>query len=247
MRTLAVWLLMGTPAFAQADDDDPKAGPAQQTAPAQQPAPVQQTVQQQTTPPDSDDAHAVVHDDEDPKGARAPALHKQRSWAITRPVPRVKLSYRNFTTIGLEKNSDLPFHIIELDYYPSSGYFRFGVDTELGLNNGPFSAWFLTTGAAVGFQYPWRVTPFVEARFVAGLMGGSAMGATAVSYTYMGGIDTGAEIYVGGRFYLSASIGWVHPVYSAVDIDWVKAHPGLAPARKDFASDAFTFKVGIGL
>jgi hypothetical protein len=254
MRTLAVWLLMGTPAFAQADDDDPKAAPqivqaapppAQQVAPPAQP--VATPVQVNEALADSDAGHAVVHDEDDPKGARAPALHKRRSWSITRPVPRVKLAYRNFTTIGLEKNTDLPFHIIELDYYPSSGYFRFGLDTELGLNNGPYSAWYLTTGAAVGFQYPARVTPFLEGRFVAGLMGGSAMGATAVSYTYMGGLETGAEIYVGGRFYFSAAIGWVHPVYSGVDIDWVKAHPGLAPARKDFAADAFTFKVGLGL
>src|SRR6476659_2096911 len=123
MRTLLVCLVMAGHAWAQADDDDPRAA---------------------------------------------------------RPVPRVKLAYRNFTTVGLEKSTDLPFHIIELDYYPSSGYLRFGLDTELGLNNGPYSAWFLTTGAALGFQYPGRVTPFLETRFVAGLMGGSAMGATAV-------------------------------------------------------------------
>jgi hypothetical protein len=227
MRNLFVWLLLGAPAYAQADDD-PKA--VREAAAAQQ-----------------DASFAVVHDDDDPKGARAPALRKRRDWRITRPVPRVKLSYRNFTTVGLEKGVDLPFHIIELDYYPSSGYLRFGLDTELGLNDGKYSAWFLTTGAALGFQYPARVTPFLEARFVAGLMGGSAEGATAVSYTYMGGIDTGIEVYVGGRFYFSGAIGWVHPVYSAVDIDWVKAHPGLAPARRDFSSDAFTFKVGLGL
>jgi hypothetical protein len=147
----------------------------------------------------------------------------------------------------LEAGTSIDFHAIELDYYPSSGYLRFGLDTELGLNGGPYSAWFLTTGAALGLQYPWRVTPFLEARFVAGLIGATAYGATAVSYTYMGGIDTGIEVYVGGRFYLSAAIGWVHPVYSGVDIDWVKANPGLAPARRDFSSDSFTFKVGLGL
>jgi hypothetical protein len=248
MRILLVSLLMAAPVFAQADDDDPRAARSETPAPPAATTATTTAPAAATTAPEADDStHAVVHDQDDPKGARAPELHLKRSWKIAHHVPRVKLAYRNFTTVGLEKSTDLPFHVIELDYYPSSGYLRFGLDTELGLNAGPYSAWFLTTGANLGFQYPGRVTPFLEGRFVAGLMGGTAAGATAVSYTYMGGLDTGIELYVGGRFYLSAAIGWVHPVYSAVDIDWVKAHPGLSPARRDFASDAFTFKVGVGL
>jgi hypothetical protein len=230
MRILIAWLIVGAsfaaPAFAQADDD-PKAARGETF--------------------DLDADHAVVHDDDDPKTSRAPALYRRRSWDIRHYVPRAKLAYRNFSTIGLQKGDTLGFHVAELDFYPSSGYLRFGLECQLGFAPGKYDAWFLATGAALGFQYPGRVTPFLEGRFDAGLLGGSAAGATAVSYIYMGGIDTGIELYVTGRFYVTAAIGWVHPVYSGVDIDWVLAHPGMAPARKDFESDSFTFKVGIGL
>ena len=162
-------------------------------------------------------------------------------------MPRVKLAYRYFSAVGLEKGVTMGFHIGELDFYPSSGYLRFGLDTEVGYAGGRYDAWFFTTGGALGFQYPWRVTPFLEGRFDAGLLGGSAAGTTAVSWIYMGGLDTGIELYVARRFYFTGAIGWVHSVYSGVDIDWVKAHPGLAPSRKDFSSDSFTVKVGVGL
>jgi hypothetical protein len=241
MRILFVWLLLVPAGQAQEDDDPKAAASASMTTTTSTITPTATS-----TTATADDA-SVTYDEDDPKGARGTAIKKRHTWRIDHHVPRVKLAYRNFSTVGLQAGTDLPFHVVELDYYPSSGYLRFGIDSELGLNSGPFSAWFLTTGAALGFQYPYRVTPFVEARFVAGLMGGSAMGATAVSYTYMGGIDTGVELYTFGRAYLTAAIGWVHPVYSGVDIDWVKMHPGLAPARKDFASDSFTFKVGLGL
>jgi hypothetical protein len=227
MRIAFLLLTLGAPAFAQADDD-PKA--------AREPQP--------TT---SDDSHAVVHDDDDPKTSRAPALHKVRNWKITHQVPRVKLAYRYFSTVGLSKSDSFDWHTGELDYYPSSGYLRFGLDTELGFAGGVYDAWFLSTGPVLGFQYPARVTPYLEARFLAGLLGGTAMGASAVSYIYMGGLDTGIELYLGGRFYVTLGVGWVHPVFSAVDLDWVKQHPGLAPVRKDFSSDSITIKVGLGL
>jgi hypothetical protein len=226
MRIAFLLIALGAPAFAQADDD-PKAA--------------------RETPSASDDSHSVVYDEDDPKASRAPALHKVRSWKITHQVPRVKLAYRYFSTVGLTKSEGFNWHAGELDYYPSSGYLRFGLDTELGFAGGTYDAWFMATGPVLGFQYPARVTPYLEARFLAGLLGGTAMGATAVSYIYMGGLDTGIELYLGGRFYVTVGIGWVHPVFSAVDLDWVKAHPMLAPARKDFASDSFTVKVGIGL
>jgi hypothetical protein len=224
MRILFVWLAataLAGPAWAQADDD-PKGSPP-------------------------DDTHAVVQDDDEPKSSRAPAIVQRRSSEIQHAVPRVKLSYRYFTTVGLAKGDTLGFHIGELDFYPSSGYLRFGLDAEVGYAGGKYDAWFFTTGAALGFQYPWRVTPFLEGRFDAGLLGGSAAGTTAVSWIYMGGLDTGIELYVARRFYFTGAIGWVHSVYSGVDITWVMMHPGLAPSRKDFNSDSFTVKVGVGL
>ena len=121
-----------------------------------------------------------------------------------------------------------------------------GLDTEVGVGT-LYSAWYVTVGAVLGFQYPWRVTPFVEGRFTAGLIGASYMGQSAVSYLYVGGIEGGAEFYLVSRFHVTASVGWAHPVFSGIDVDYVKAHPMLDPARKDFAADTFTFKIGLGL
>jgi hypothetical protein len=98
----------------------------------------------------------------------------------------------------------------------------------------------------LGFQYPARVTPFVEGRFVAGMAGATVLNTPVVSYMYVGGIDGGIELYVVDRFYLTAAIGWAHPVYSGVDLVALRAHPMLDPPRKDFATDSLTIKVGIG-
>ena len=76
-----------------------------------------------------------------------------------------------------------------------------------------------------------RVTPFLEGRFVAGIMGGSYMGQAAVSWIYEGGIDTGIEVYYARRFYVSAAIGWAHPVYGGVDVAALNAEPRRSCAR----------------
>lgn len=190
-------------------------------------------------------ALAIHPDEDDPKLARGAAVAKSGK-RNTHAVPRFKLAYRRLSAAGLE-GPPIDFNIIELDYYPSSGIFRFGLDTELGLGSDPYSSWFFTAGAVLGVQYPWRVTPFIDARFVAGMLGGSYLGQTAVSWVYMGGIETGIEVYTFNRFYLTVAIGWAHPVFSGIDVEAVRANPLLAPKRKEFANDTFTFKVGIGL
>ena len=190
-------------------------------------------------------ASYLLEDEDDPKLARG-ASQRTGWWRPRHDVPRLKLAYRRLVAAGLE-GGEAPFDVVELDFYPVSGLVRFGIDTELGWSGGPYGLWYLTTGATLGLQWPARVTPFVEGRFGAGLFGGSLRGQAAVSWIYQGGIDTGIELYYARRFYLSAAIGWVHPVYGGVDVAALNAHPNLAPVRKDFADDSFTFKVGLGL
>ena len=186
-----------------------------------------------------DEEPLPLPNEDDPKLARG-APHPK-----AHPVPRFELSYRWLQAAGLSGGS-LAFHAVELDYFPVSGYFRFGLDTELGLSGGAFNAWFFTVAAVAGVQYPWRVTPFLDGRFAAGLVGASYLGQSAVSYIYVGGIEAGADVYFAGRFYLTAALGWAHPVYSGIDVDYVKAHPTLDPMCKSFSNDTLTFKVGLG-
>ncbi|HZS37875.1 MAG TPA: hypothetical protein VFF06_13650 [Polyangia bacterium] len=183
-------------------------------------------------------------DEDDPKLARG-TIHK-RVWPH-HDVPRFKLAYRFLMAAGLE-GGETTFHALEFDYYPSSfRFFRFGLDSELGFAGGPFNLFYFTVGPVVGFQWPGRVTPFVDARFVAGLAGAVIQGIGVVSYMYTGGLEAGIELYYASRFYLTAAIGWAHPVYSGADVEYVRAHPTLQPVRKEFADDSFTFKIGLGL
>jgi len=186
-------------------------------------------------------AAAGLPDEDDPKLARvAPTPRAER------PVPRVKLGYRRLTTVGLE-NDSIDWSGVDIEFYPvSRRWFRFGVAAQLGIGNA-YSSWSFQTGVSVGVQYPWWVTPFLEGRFSAGLVGGRYEGAGVVSWIYTGGIEGGVELYLWRRFYLTASVGWAHPVFSGIDTAYVRANPGLAPQRKDFASDTVTFRVGVGL
>jgi hypothetical protein len=239
MRALALAASLMVALPAAADDDDPKSGRSDTPAPATA-APVESA-----PPTPTRDTPAMAVDEDDPKLARGLAISKKANWR-THYVPRVKLGYRRLSAAGLEGGT-IDFNVIELSYYPSSRILRFGMEAAFGWGADPYNSWFFTAGAVLGVQYPWRVTPFIEARFNAGLLGGSYMGQSAVSWVYTGGIDTGIEVYVARRFYLSAAIGWVHPTYSGIDVEYVKAHPQLDPERKEFANDSFTFKFGIGL
>jgi len=222
MRALSVLLALLVAPAARAEEDDPKI--ARGASVELEPAP--------------------LPDEDDPKLARGAKVHR-RAFALRRVVPRVDLAYRRMSTAGLEGNT-LDFNAFELDFFPISNIVRFGLDTEIGVGTA-YSAWYVTVGATLGLQYPWRVTPFVEGRFTAGLIGATYMGQSAVSYLYLGGLEAGASVYVFSRFHLTASLGWAHPVFSGIDVDYVKAHPMLDPARKSFAADTFTFKVGLGL
>jgi hypothetical protein len=226
MRALVVGglLMVAGAAYAQeapAPEDDPK---------LERPAPVV--------------AAAPLGDEDDPKLARGAVT--RRKLKLDHYVPRVKLAYRRLTFAGLDSDT-IDFNTIELDYYPFSSWVRLGIDTEIGIGSDKYSSWFFTVGGTLGLQYPWRVTPFIDGRFVAGLIGGSYLGQTAVSWVYVGGIDIGCEFYTVGRLLVTAAIGWAHPVFSGIDAAYVRAHPMLEPQRKELSYDTFTFKIGIGL
>src|SRR5690242_9404581 len=112
-----------------------------------------------------------VHPDEDdPKLARA-EVHASW-WNPQHDVPRFKLAYRRLW-IAAPDNGTLAFDGVALDFYPLSRVVRLGIQGEFAWGGGDYALWYVVTGLAFGFQYPARVTPFLEGRFVAGIIGGS--------------------------------------------------------------------------
>ena len=184
--------------------------------------------------------------DDDPKAqplSTVKAEHEKKA----HPVPRFKICYRRLTTASLEKGQETDFNAVELDFYPVSKYFRFGLQTVLGFAGDQYNEWFFTAGLAAGIQYPARVTPFLEGRFEAGVIGADVLGQSLASYLYTGGVEGGIELYVARRYYLTLALGWAHPVFGGVDIVALKANPTHIPAITGFEDDTFTFKVGVGL
>jgi hypothetical protein len=186
----------------------------------------------------------VFPDEDDPKLARGAS--RRPWWRVTHDVPRLQLAYRRLWTAGLDGGTTA-FDVGEIDYYPVSGLLRFGIDGEVGWGGGHYDLWYFVVGATLGVQWPARVTPFLEARFVAGLVGGDYDHQVVISWMYQGGLEAGADIYVARRFYLSAALGWTHPVYGGIDVAALMAHPGSEPIRKSLGNDTFTFKLGLGL
>lgn len=201
------------------------------------------------------------------KSAEPAATVSQSAPPAEHPNPRFKLSYRRFSLANID-GSTMNLQGGQIDsYFLSRRFIRIGLEAEGGAGDSAASshisnAWYGLGGLSVGFQYPARVTPFVEGRFAAGVLGGSmtgtipvAGGAASVNLNntpvatllYLGGIDAGVEVYTFGRFYLSASIGWAHPVYQGPDWAAMQANPSGGMQVKAVSSDTFTFKVGIGL
>lgn len=189
-------------------------------------------------------------DEDDPKLARTQAVVASAP-AEAHQAPAFKLSYRRLGMANLAGPS-FAFNAGQLDVYPlSRRWIRIGLEAEAGaasttVEDRATRAWYVAAGVSAGIQYPWRVTPFVEGRFAAGVLGGEIAGQSVVTYMYLGGIDAGIELYLFSRFYLSAALGWVRPAYRGVDVAYARAHPMAAPAYETITTDSFTFKLGVG-
>jgi hypothetical protein len=179
--------------------------------------------------------------------------------------PRLKLSYRQFSISNLDQTS-VSLRGGELDVYPlSRRWVRAGAELEAGggraaLNGVPIDLRYGMLGAVVGFQYPDRITPFVDGRIVGGVMGGSldhevlvpgtsvTIGpASAATWILGRGIDVGAEVFAVGRVYVSGSLGWLRTTWHGVDYDGIMQNPDGGIRYKDLTGDSLTFKLGLGI
>jgi hypothetical protein len=193
--------------------------------------------------------------DDDPKPFARRSDHLVVVHGPTAPehlAPLIKLSYRRFNLPNLD-GSDMTMNGAQIDMYGlSRKWFRIGTELEIGAMTGKLmgkdaSNFYLASGFQVGFQYPWRLTPFVDFRAAAGIIAGDAASKNAITSMWLVGLDFGVEIYLVDRSYLSASIGWVHPVYRGVDLDFLTANPTRDPTTRDISTDTWTIKLGIGL
>jgi hypothetical protein len=179
-------------------------------------------------------------DEDDPKLARG--LRKRR------PTARFELSYR-FLQIADPFGGALPMHLVEATGFPVSGIFRLGILLSAG--GAPrYSAWMVDVGLSAGVQYPFRVTPFFDVRFTAGVIGADLFDHKVVSYQYRPSIEGGIEVFLAGGFHLTAAVGWSHPVYGGVDANAVQQmiNAGQTPTFevKDLSFDTVTARVGLG-
>jgi hypothetical protein len=180
------------------------------------------------------------------------------------PNPRLKLSYRRFAVPNLD-GDDIWLDGAQLDAYAlSRRWIRLGVELEGGVGKASLldiataSLSYGLAGVTLGFQYPWRVTPFVEGRFAGGVLSGKLDGdlrvagvdyggTSAITWMYLGGVETGVELYTFGRFYLSGAIGWVRTTWHGPDVPATEQDPMGNMHFKEITGDSFTFKVGLGL
>jgi hypothetical protein len=246
------------PALAPDDIDDPKVArrlktraakgavttrraPSRATQPQVTAAPLPRAVAlADAVPPPPPDA-AVVRQSDQPPAARDDRKGR---------VPHLKLGYRrfNFVRIGAAANPGVvgtgsaseSFDSLSLDFYPLSWFVRFGLSTQYGWESGTFNSggdYLIAQSATLGFQLPGKtVTPFAEALAGAGYMRRVQFDRTIPTVYWQLGVDVGAEFFVTPLLYLSAAVGYLHPVN------------GFAMGQS-FASvyvDTWSLKLGVG-
>jgi hypothetical protein len=183
-----------------------------------------------------------------------------------RPTPRLKLSYERFSAGNID-GSDMPLEALHLDMYPLSWqWFRGGVDLEAGrghatVANASARVEYGLAGVNAGLQLPGRITPFVEGRFAAGILGGtlegsltipgtavSLLGVSAATWLYARGANAGVEIYTFGRGYVSLGAGWVRTTWGSATYEAMVTNMGGSGLRfVNVNHDSFLFKVGLGI
>jgi hypothetical protein len=170
--------------------------------------------------------------------------------APERNVPRVKFGYRRFSFVrpGATNPSSpgagaasQPFNSLSLDFYPLSWFVRMGLSSQYGWESGKFGGggdYFFAQSFSLGGQYPGRqFTPFVEALGGGGYMRRLQFGRTIPTAYWQMGVDAGVEFFLARYAFVSAAIGYLHPVN------------GFAQ-ETSFASvyvDTWSFKLGFGL
>ncbi|HEX2659273.1 MAG TPA: hypothetical protein VHU40_13410 [Polyangia bacterium] len=178
--------------------------------------------------------------------------------------PRVKLSYRTFAISNVDA-SRIPLSALQLDLFPlSRRYVRVGMSVMAGKGHADMQATPITlhyglAGVTGGFQFPARVTPFVEGTVMGGVLTGSLDHAVGIPGTtasiedaagttgiYGRGVDLGAEFYTVGRLFLSGSIGWLRTTWLGPDVMALNSGMLSPLPVKALTTDGLSLKLGLG-
>jgi len=168
-----------------------------------------------------------------------------RAWPY---APRLKLAYRRFpfarvgSSAGTTPTASTSesFESVSVDLYPMSWYLRVGLSTQFGWESEKFDRsgdYFVAETASVGFQWPGRFTPFVEALAGAGYMRRVMADLNLPTAYWQVGVDAGVEIYLANRAYVSLAIGYLHPGNLFV----------MQSSLMSVKTDSWSLKIGVGI
>ena len=147
------------------------------------------------------------------------------------------IGYRQFAIRdGLDR--DQTWHLVGLEIAPVRRYVRFTLHTEVGVEGGEAATGedradlMVLQKVGLGMQYPYWVTPFVEAQVGVGAARIELFERNDLAAIYTVGLDAGVQWALLKHLYFVGSVGWIRPYFAATGTT--------------VYSDQVTFRVGIG-
>lgn len=142
-------------------------------------------------------------------------------------APLTSLGYRMFW-MG-EENDPGPVNTVEIDLNLARYRFRAGLSTLIGVRtlSGRNELVFLEH-VALGFQYPWRYSPYIIARGGVGVLANERFGVSFVNLITSLGAEIGIDSWVTPWIAITTSVGYVRTMMN--NAYW----------------NSFTFKVALG-
>jgi len=203
------------------------------------------------TPPSAADAPAfppASRPSEPLAVAQRPAKSADQGYGRTATL---QLGYRRFSFVrlgavdsgaGNGKAASEPFDSLSLDFYPFSKMIRFGISTQYGWQSGTFNSgtgdYFIAESFSLGIQRPRETwTPFVQGVGGAGYMRRFQFDRTVPTAYWQFGLDAGAEVALARHAFLTASIGYLHPVNGFAKVQ----------SFTTVYVDTWSFKIAIGI
>ncbi|MCB9555693.1 MAG: hypothetical protein H6707_06280 [Deltaproteobacteria bacterium] len=152
--------------------------------------------------------------------------------------PRFKFAYRVFS-MGRPTGRNGNFHGLAADYFFARRYLRVAGGAEASSPLDGSTDLFVLGMLSVGAQYPWRVTPFVDANVGFGVRHWRMHNQGLTGFAYTIGVDVGGEYAISEGFWVSLAVGWRRPVVR---------QPGSGQIDSaDLYDDTFTMKFGVGI